>query len=376
MSEAAPAAVIDNGSGFMKAGMSGPAEPSCIFPSVIGTPLYKGGDDGADKYIGEQALAKRAVLHLSFPVAHGIVTNWDDMTDIWKHTYSNELRKNPQEQACLLTEAPKNPKKNREKMCEIMLETFSVPKINVQIQAVLALFTAGRTTGCVLDSGDGVSHTVPIYEGTQIPNGVRRLDIAGRDLTTACQSLLQEEGYNFDASAEVIGTVRAIKEQKCYVAQDFAAEMKKYRQKPQEINEEFVLPDLRKIMVGYTRFKTPETLFNPKIIHKAEAEGVHRLIHESIENCGLDARRDLFKNILLSGGSTMFPGFDTRLKLEVSKLTPAPVDITAKPNRNTAVWTGGSILSGLTAWDGWKTKAQIEEEGMEILHDDEYVNSV
>lgn len=177
-----------------------------------------------DHFIGEQALSRMGILSLRYPIDHGVITSWDDMEKIWHHCFFNELRIDPSEHPCMLTEAPMNPQTNREKMINIMFQTFCVPSFYVSIQAVLSLYSSGRTTGIVLDSGDGVTHTVPIYEGYSMPHAVKRNDLAGRDLSSYMINILNEVGCNFTSSSEK-EIVRMMKEKICYVAQDFDQEM-------------------------------------------------------------------------------------------------------------------------------------------------------
>jgi len=243
--------VIDNGSGMCKAGLAGEENPRAVFPAIVGSPREQTimmGTENKDVYVGSEAQAKRGILSLRYPVEHGIVQDWDGMEKIWQHCFNNELRVDPSQHNCLLTEAPQNPKGNREKMTEIMFDTFGVPKFYVAIQAVLSLYASGRTTGIVVDSGDGVTHTVPIYEGYSLPHAVKRLDLAGRNLTDYMVKLVSEVGLNFGSSAEK-EIVRDVKENLCYVAVDFDAEMKKFKESNQH-DKSYTLPDGKVCTLG------------------------------------------------------------------------------------------------------------------------------
>merc|ERR1719356_2215115 len=184
----------------------------------------------------------KGVLELNYPITAGIVEDWQDMEKVWHHTFYNELRVNPTEcTGVLLTEAPRRPKANREKMTQVMFETFEVQNIYVAIQAVMSLYSAGRTTGLVVDAGDGVSHTVPVYEGFSLPHAVEKMSIAGRVLTEYLQKLLLEAGHSFTSAAE-IQIVRDIKEQLSFVAKDFAAESEAAKTSS-EFDKQYPLPD-------------------------------------------------------------------------------------------------------------------------------------
>ncbi|KAA0169198.1 hypothetical protein FNF27_07017 [Cafeteria roenbergensis] len=337
--------VVDNGSGMCKAGFSGDDAPRAVFPSIVGRPRHQGvmvGMDQKDAYVGDEAQSKRGVLTLKYPIEHGIVTNWDDMEKIWHHTFYNELR--------------------------IMFETFNVPAMYVNIQAVLSLYASGRTTGAVLDSGDGVTHTVPIYEGYALPHAIKRIDLAGRDLTEHMMKILTERGHSFTTTAER-EIVRDIKERLTYVALDFDAELATAADSS-ELEKTYELPDGNTVTIGNERFRCPEALFQPSILGK-EAEGIHKATFDTIMSCDVDIRKDLYANIVLSGGTTMYPGIAERLTKEVTALAPPTmkIKVVAPPERKYSVWIGGSILSSLSTFQQmWISKEEYEEAGPSIVH--------
>jgi len=341
---------------------------------LIGRPKHGSvmpGSEDRECFLGEEAMAKKGVLALSYPIEHGIVRDWNDMEKIWHHTFFDALRVNPEEHPVVVTEAPMNPKKNRERMLEMLFEKFCSPAVYVVIQAVMSLYAYGRTTGCVVDSGDGVSHVVPVYEGFCMPHAVQRLDLAGRDLSEYMVKVMTESGFSMVSSAEK-EIVRDMKETMCYILEDDDLEtaIAKARAKPMDYEKIYEMPDGQKVGLVTERFRVPEVLFNPMISGR-ELMGLHQATFKCIQACDIDLRRDLLKNIVLSGGSTMFPGIQGRMEKEIRALAPNKIEVkvVASPHRRYLVWMGASIVSQLSHFQQmliWKS--EYDEIGPGIVH--------
>lgn len=336
--------VFDNGSLLTKAGFAGDDEPTAVFPTRT---------DGQ-----------------RYPIHRGIVTNWQEMEEVWHHTFYKVLRVAPEGHSVLLTEAPTVSKADREKMVRIMFETFGVPAMFVINPAILSLYATGRTTGLVVDIGDGVAHIVPIYEGYSLPHAIIRMEIAGCDLTNYLMELLSERGDSWITAAE-IHIVRDLKEKYGYVSQEPDAENEAKRQDEREREKTHTMPDGRVITIGRERFQTPEALFHPSLLGQ-QSDGIHTAIFKSIGACDGDLHNDLYANIVLTGGSTMFPGLEQRLLKELTQLAPpqTTIRLVSPTNRNRLGWLGGSILASLSTFQMmWISQEEYKESGPGIVHD-------
>uniref|UniRef100_A0A8C7Q6D3 Zgc:101810 n=1 Tax=Oncorhynchus mykiss TaxID=8022 RepID=A0A8C7Q6D3_ONCMY len=322
-SEGRKVVVCDNGTGFVKCGFAGSNFPEHIFPALVGRPIIRsntkvGNIEIKDLMVGDEASECRSMLEVSYPMDNGMVRSWEDMLHLWDYTFGPErLDISPPDCKVLLTEPPMNPTKNREKIAEVMFETYQFHGIYVAIQAVLTLYAQGLLTGVVVDSGDGVTHICPVYEGYSLPHLTRRLDIAGRDITRYLIKLLLLRGYAFNHSAD-FETVRMLKEKLCYVGYNIEQEQR-LSTETTVLVESYMLPDGRQVMVGGERFGAPEALFQPHLIN-VEGAGVAELLFNTIQAADIDLRSDLYKHIVLSGGTTMYPGLPSRLEREIKQL--------------------------------------------------------
>jgi len=271
--------IIDNGSGNLKAGMAGEEVPQLNFPNIIGRPKHKKvlpSSVESNEYIGPSENI-RGLLKISYPINHGVVEDWADMKSIWRHVYT-ELKAVSKEHAVLLTEPCNNPMSNRSLLVDTFFETFDVPALFVAPQPVLSLYAFGRTTGLVLESGDGVTQCVPVYEGYAIQNAISRVDLGGRDINSYFQLLLRRKGYNFTTSSE-FEVVRNMKECTNEVAESKESLEESARNEDKKnTHTPYYLPDGSQISLGIERFMAPEIMFNPSKIG-LEAPSVQEMIY-------------------------------------------------------------------------------------------------
>ncbi|KAF8307343.1 Actin/actin-like protein [Clavulina sp. PMI_390] len=411
--------ISDNGSGFSKIGFAGNSDPSFVFPTAIATKettagasstrgpsavsratnlASKRGIEDLDFHIGDEAMANSKTYSLHYPIRHGQIENWDHMERYWEQSIFKYLRAEPEDHYFLLTEPPLNAPENREQTAEIFFESFNVQGLYIAVQAVLALAASwtskqatDRTlTGTVIDSGDGVTHVIPCAEGYVIGSAIKHIPIAGRDLTGFVQTLLRERGEMANVPTEdQMKVAQAVKEKYSYVCQDIVKEFRKYDADPGKIEvynaRHSVTGREYKIDVGYERFLAPEVFFNPEIYSSDFLTPLPIVVDDTIQQSPIDVRRGLYKNIVLSGGSTMFKDFGRRLQQDLKlivdrriessetksgslvKSTGVDVQVISHKRQRYAVWYGGSLLASLPDfYTSCHTKAQYEEIGPSI----------
>eukprot|EP01083_Nonionella_stella_P186069 680330_1 len=425
ISQLQQALVFDNGSGMVKVGFSGDDDPRAVFPNVVGRLPHQSGGMGwppRHDYVGDEAQAKLCPSWCKNPVEFGIVTNWDDMEKVLHHTFKNELRVVSSEHPLLITETITNPQINSEKMTQIVFETFNVPAYFTNPGAVLSLYASGRTTGVVVESGHSVTHIVPIYEGYPLRDKFKTMNIAGNYITDYMEYLLAKKGHSLSEKKKICQyslseylvpisisekrmICRDIKEKLSFVAMDYDHELKKATESVADIAQNYelplILPDGKVLSIDTERFQCIEPLFDPKLVG-VDSGGIHQVLYDTVMGCDADIHMDLFENIVLAGGNTMFDGIGHRLKHEISRMglikkhlvdgylrtyhgesrmfSIDVIDLMAKyaatipkvvspPERKYSSWIGGSILTSLSTFEEmWITAAEYDEFGPSIVN--------
>ena len=376
--------VLDLGTGFIKAGYAGNYTPSHCIASMVGRPILRveekaNNDNIALKEVmcGNEAAKYRRYLDIYYPVENGIVRDWDNMDHLLDHTLNDCLKiSTSNRNNVLFSEAPCNPFETRKKMYERMIEKYDFDNSMTAIQAVLSLYSQGLLTGCIVDSGDGVTYVIPVYEGYGLPNCIQRMNIAGRHITRYLIQLLRLRGYEFLHRSADFDTARQIKENLCFVAYDLEKE-RRLSLETTVLEQKFKLPDGKIIKVERERFEACEVLYNPAIAG-VSAYGLDNMVFRAIMKCDIDLRAEFFKHIVLSGGTTSLPGFSSRLTKEVkqcwvtdvakgdaSRLSKFKLRIEDPARRKNMVWLGGSVLADIMKDHNafWLNKEDWNEKG-------------
>jgi len=413
-----PPIIFDNGTGYSKIGFAGNSEPSYVFPTAIATKesaasktgrgppvpakpghlASKRGIEDLDFYIGDEAYAHSKTYGVHTPIRHGMIDNWDHMERYWEQSIFKYLRAEPEDHYFLLTEPPLNPPENREMTAEIFFESFNIKGLYIAVQAVLALASSWESkkttdqvlTGTVVDSGDGVTHVIPVADGYVIGSAIKHIPIAGRDITQFVLNLLRERGEMTTVPPEdQLKVASQVKEDYSYVCQDIVREFRKHETDPSMIQRFKGVHNVTgreySFDVGYERFLAPEIFFNPEIYSSDFLTPLPEVIDGVIQASPIDVRRGLYKNIVLSGGSTMFDHFDKRLKRDLRQLVDrrlensvitsgslqkssgVDVNVISHKRQRYAVWYGGSLLASLPEFYNFcHTKADYEEIGPSI----------
>ncbi|XP_008842819.1 actin-like protein 9 [Nannospalax galili] len=362
------AVVIDMGTGTCKVGFAGQPQPTYTVTTILGCQPKKQANrarSGLETFIGEAARS-HPELRLLKPIRNGIVVDWDAAELIWRHALEHDLQVATKDHPLLFSDPPFSPVTNREKLVEVAFESLGSPAIYVASQSVLSVYAHGRINGLVVDTGHGVSYTVPVFQGYNLPHAIRRLDLAGNHLTSFLAEMLLRSG--FPLRQEDLDTVENIKHHYCYVASDF----QKVQVRPQqEYQQTLKLPDGRIVTLGKALFQCPELLFHPPEIPGLLLTGLPAMAEQSLRKVPQELRTHVAQNVLLCGGSSLFTGFEGRFRAELLRALP-PEDhlvVTAQPNRNLSVWIGGSILASLRAFQScWVLREQYEERGPQVVH--------
>lgn len=366
-----PAIVLDNGSGYLKIGFSSHQEPLTI-PALIGRQMLRYGEtvnveqiakeDPAKVYkdimIGDEVIPYRNLLELSYPIKNGIIESTEDLCRLWEYAITKKLGvEDVSDKKVLVTEAPMNPFINKEKMLEILFEQIGVDSVNIEPQAKCSLFCEGKDTGIVLDSGDGVTHVIPIYNGIILKLNIDRMNIAGRHITEYLTRLFQKKGYAFNSTVD-FELVREMKEKFCFISNDIQGDRKLARETTY-YNSFYKLPDGSRIHISDEKFEATECLFEPYLIGE-EIDGVHEMTFKCINNCPIDTRTALYANILTSGATTLFPGFVSRVENEIKilykdyalknlkeneKEAKIKINVMDNPRRKHSVFLGGCVIA-------------------------------
>lgn len=345
--------IIDNGSCFIKSGFSNEYSPKSCLRTCVG---YPKNNNTYSFY--NLTIEQMNTLNLRYPFEDGAIKKWDVMEKIWDYIFNKELEVDPSEYNLILTQPLMNSRDEKEKMVQIMFETFNIPSLYLAYSIDLAFYSSNRESGLIVDLGANSTQLSAFLYYSPIPYKFERLYYGGDKITDYLYNLLNHKYYK--------PRVEDIKEKACYVASDYE----------EEIVEPFsyILPDNKEIIIGKERIQAAEALFNPELISKDKDFALHRICNKIIENCNdNDEKKEISKFIFLSGGNSLFKGLRKRLTKEIQEIAGYSykelVNVIDSEDGKFSVWMGGKILSNISTFKELLiTKKMYEESGNSIIY--------
>ncbi|EFC37747.1 hypothetical protein NAEGRDRAFT_53573 [Naegleria gruberi] len=353
---------IDLGSHCIRAGFSGSDAPVLNFYSMIGFPKYQTtalnylSSYSKLSYIGEEANKLRGILSLFHPIDNGKIINWDVLALFFEYTFHN-LNIPLQDSNIMLVEPSSNLKSNRNSLTQLCFESFNSASLGFGNAQVMAMYSAGRTSGLIADCGDSSCRVLPIHEGYVISHASGKLNVGGKSIDKYLGKLLEYKGINFTSSSEM-EILREMKESivTCSKGEEYLV-------------QQYELPDGTLIETSRERYECVECLFNPNLVGISSDFGIAELIYNSICKCPIDTKLDLYSNIILSGGTSLIQDFNVKLKQELDQLNQRhSFRIISPPERNYSSWIGASIVSSMGHMRPYRVhKEQYNEYGCSIM---------
>nr|XP_054759396.1 mucin-5AC-like [Lytechinus pictus] len=359
--------IIDNGTSMVRAGLADGVAPSVTIPTVVGR-LKKDLESfrhRKDLYVGNELTKKYGLVCVSNPMKGGLIDNWSELEYIWDHVIKKELNVTWEDHPILLTEVASAPKRQRERVLEVLFETYKTPACFVANQGALALHANGETSGLVLSSGSGVTEIVPVYQGCTMSHAVTTMPAAGRGVTRRLQRILMDERAFSVSTPFDHRILQEMKENMAYVCKDYETEMS---HSDLTTPIKYSLPDGSSVMLRKRDlFHCSETIFRPDIVGLPQ-KGLVQVLSDCLEKCNPEFLAGLDPTILLAGGNTKLRGFTERLQHELDKGDFNRAAI-APDNRDITTWIGGAILASHSSFaDRLITSEDFEEFGTSLVH--------
>ena len=391
--------VFDLGTFNHRIGYSGEDSPKISYQPVVG-------EDSDKYYFHEYGLRYKnpKTKVKSFMNKDGTIDNFDLFEKNLNYILEENLYINLSDHPLLFSEPSLHNKSNRIKLTEFMFEKYKIPAIYICKSAVLSGFSCGRSTCLVFDSGHNTTYAVPVNEGYALQKSLIKNNIAGDWVTNLVEKNLEKRNINinpffkfkvkkdgekykteflkddaiFDKTYENFWKKEIIRDLKesCLTTNDEALKYDEAKDEfiPNSVNQELIydLPDKNTINMTHDKNLILERVFNP-VKEYPEFMGYHQMVNDAISKSDLEIKKELYSNIFLCGGNTLFSGFPERFQKQIintNKQTFKIKIITHPSNteRKFSAWIGGSILSSLgTFHQLWLSLAEFEEHGASII---------